>query len=219
MKIFLLEDDYSLNKIIKESLLQKNFTVQSCTDGYEAAKYIIQEPYDIYILDINVPGFNGHKILEILKQEHKELPVIIISASSNIESIEKSYNLGCNDYLKKPFDFEELYIRIKYLIKTVYQNNENDIIDLSYGFSFNLNTQKLYKHDVEIDLTKKEQLLLELFLKNTNSTVSIETIHEHVWGDKEVEPVSMRSIIHKLQKKLKNGMIVNIRGIGYKFLI
>jgi len=218
MKIFLLEDDFFLNKIIKESLVQKNFTVQSCSDGYDAAKYILDEKYDIYILDINVPGFDGHKILELLKNENKELPVIIISAASSIESIEKSYDLGCNDYLKKPFDFEELYIRIKYLIKTFYNHLENDTIDLNYGYSFNQTKQKLYKHNKEINLTNKEKLLLELFLKNINETVSNEMIHEYIWGSKYIEAVSMRSIIHKLQKKLKNGMIVNIRGVGYKLL-
>ena len=135
MKIFLLEDDYGLNKIIENSLIQKNFTVQSCLDGYEAAKYIIDEKYDIYILDINVPGFDGHKILDLLKNEKDSSPVIIISASSDIETIEKSYDLGCNDYLKKPFDFEELYIRIKYIIKTFYKNVTDDKIDLNYGFT------------------------------------------------------------------------------------
>ncbi len=218
MKIFLLEDDFSLNKIIKDSLIQKNFLVQSCSDGYDAAKYILEERYDIYILDINVPGFDGHKILQLLKKEDEKLPVIIISAASNIESIEKSYNLGCDDYLKKPFDFEELYIRIKYIIKTFYNDFDNDIIELNYGFVFNRNLQKLYKHNIEIDLTHKEKLLLELLINNINSTVTIEAIHDYVWGGKIIESVSMRSIIHKLQKKLKNGMIINIRGVGYKLL-
>lgn len=218
MKVFLLEDDFALGKIIEESLLQKNFTVQSCKDGYEAAKYILDEKYDIYILDINVPGFDGHKILDLLKKEQSSVPVIIISASSDIETIGKSYSLGCNDYLKKPFDFEELYIRIKYLIQTFYQSNIDEKVDLNYGFSFDMQKQKLYKHDREIDLTKKEQLLLELLIKNIDQTVTIELIHDYVWGGKMVESVSMRSIIHKLQKKLKNGMIVNIRGVGYKLL-
>ena len=89
----------------------------------EAVTNILNSTHDLYILDINVPGFDGHKVLEFIRKEHDALPVIMISALSNIENIHKSYDLGCNDYLKKPFDIEELFLRIKYHIKTTFYHN------------------------------------------------------------------------------------------------
>jgi DNA-binding response OmpR family regulator len=137
----------------------------------------------------------------------------------DIENIKKAYDLGCNDYLKKPFDFEELFLHVSYIVKTIYhENSKNNIIDLGYGFEYNLEGQTLSKHSHQIELTQNEKLLLDILLKNRGITVSIESIHNYVWGDKDIEAVSMRSLIHKLQKKLRNGMIINIRGIGYKLL-
>lgn len=219
MKIFLLEDDFELNKIIKTSLQEQGFFVESYLEGYTAVTKILNNAYDIYILDINVPGFDGHQILEIIRKEHSTLPVIIISAALDIDNIQKAYELGCNDYLKKPFVLQELLVRIKYLIKTTYNSDiDNNTIDLNHGFTFCQKNQTLYKYNHEIQLTLKEKLLLTLLLKNIGNTVEISEIHEYVWDGKVVEPVSMRSVIHKLQKKLKNGMIINIRGQGYKLL-
>ena len=219
MKIFLLEDDIQLNKLIKEALINKGYFVDSFTEGYSGVNSAINCKYDLYILDINVPGFDGHQILEVIREEHKTLPVIIISAALDIDNMTKAYNLGCNDYLKKPFAIEELFLHMKYLIKTTYDKDiENEIIDLNYGFTFCLNKQVLYKFNHEIILTQKEKLLLTLLIQNLNNTVTTQLIHEYVWDGKEVESVSMRSIIHKVQKKLKNGMIMNIRGVGYKLL-
>lgn len=219
MKIFLLEDDYSLNKIIKLSLENRGFFIQNCHDGYEAATKIINNKYDLYILDLNVPGFNGHEILQTIRKENQTTPIIIISAQIDIENIKKSYDFGCNDYIKKPFDFEELFLRIKYHLNHTSQNNDVEFkINLGYEYSFDLINQTLYKHNHEIELTIKEKLLLSLLVKNIDKTVTLEMIHEYVWDSKELESVSMRSVVHKLRTKLKNGMILNLRGVGYKLI-
>lgn len=219
MKIFLLEDDFSLNRIIYNALEDRGFFVTAVDDGYDAITHILNKQYDLYILDINVPGFNGHEILKEIRKIHKKLPVIIVSAQLDIDNISKAYELGCNDYLKKPFELEELILHIKYHIKTILKSNiDEDIINLGFGLKFSMSNQNLYKHNHEITLTTKEKLLLTLFINNLNKTVTSELIHEYVWDNKEMEAVSMRSMIHKLQKKLKNGMIINIRGIGYKLI-
>jgi DNA-binding response OmpR family regulator len=218
MKALLLEDDFALNKLITNALESKGFMVHSFLDGIEAAQQILQTPYDIYILDINVPSFNGYNVLAHIRKEHENLPVIMISAASDIESMQKSYQLGCNDYLKKPFELDELYLRIEYLLKLLLKQEIHTNTNLGFEYSFCLETNKLFKHEHEITLTKKEALLLSLFVQNLNNIVTIEMIHEYVWESKEVEAVSMRSVIHKLQKKLKSGMINNIRGVGYKLI-
>lgn len=219
MKIFLLEDDFSLNRLICNALEDRGFFVTAAEDGYDAMTQILNNQYDLYILDINVPGFNGHEVLKEIRKVHEKLPIIIVSAQLDIDNIAKAYEFGCNDYLKKPFELEELMLHIKYHIKTILKSDiDEDIIDLGFGFKFSMSDQNLYKHNHEISLTTKEKLLLTLFINNLNKTVTSEMIHEYVWDNKEMEAVSMRSMIHKLQKKLKNGMIVNIRGVGYKLI-
>ena len=219
MKIFLLEDDFSLNKIIKISLQNRGFFVDSFTDGYKAVDAILNSKHDLYILDLNVLGFDGHKVLEFIRKDDLTVPIIMISAEIDIENIKKSYTLGCNDYIKKPFDFEELFLRIQYHLSHIKKDENNDfIVDLGYDFSFNLLEQTLFKSSFEIELTIKEKLLLSLLVKNINNTVTNEMIHEYVWDSKEMEAVSMRTIVHKLKKKLKNGMIINLRGVGYKLI-
>ncbi len=219
MKIFLLEDDFALNKIIKLSLLNKGFFVDSFTDGYKAVDAVLNSKHDLYILDLNVLGFDGHKVLEFIRKNDLTVPIIMISAEIDIENIKKSYSLGCNDYIKKPFDFEELFLRIQYHLSHIKKDEKEDfIIDLGYDFSFNLFEQTLFKSNFEIELTIKEKLLLSLLVKNINNTVTNEMIHEYVWDSKEMEAVSMRTIVHKLKKKLKNGMIINLLGVGYKLM-
>lgn len=219
MKIFLLEDDFSLNKIIKLSLVNRGFFVDSFTDGYKAVDAILNSKHDLYILDLNVLGFDGHKVLEFIRKDDLTVPIIMISAEIDIENIKKSYTLGCNDYIKKPFDFEELFLRIQYHLSHIKKDKNQDfIIDLGYDFRFNLLDQTLHKSKHEIELTTKEKLLLSLLVKNINNTITNEMIHEYVWDSKEMEAVSMRTIVHKLKKKLKNGMILNIRGVGYKLI-
>ncbi|MFW2610908.1 response regulator transcription factor [Aliarcobacter butzleri] len=219
MKIFLLEDDFSLNKIIKVSLQNRGFFVDSFSDGYKAVDVILNSKYDLYILDLNVLGFDGHKILEFIRKDDLTVPIIMISAEIDIENIKKSYTLGCNDYIKKPFDFEELFLRIQYHLSHIKKDENSDfIVELGYDFSFNLLEQTLFKSNNEIELTSKEKLLLSLLVKNINNTVTNEMIHEYVWDSKEMEAVSMRTIVHKLKKKLKNGMILNLRAIGYKLI-
>ena len=219
MKIFLLEDDFSLNKIIKISLQNRGFFVDSFSDGYKAVEVILNSKHDLYILDLNVLGFDGHKVLKFIRKDDLNVPIIMISAEIDIENIKKSYTLGCNDYIKKPFDFEELFLRIQYHLSHIQKDENSDfLIDLGYDFSFNLLEQTLFKSNFEIELTSKEKLLLSLLVKNINNTVTNEMIHEYVWDSKEMEAVSMRTIVHKLKKKLKNGMILNIRGVGYKLI-
>lgn len=218
MKIFLLEDDFSLNKIIKNSLQNKGYFVDSFSDGYKAIDIVINSKYDLYILDVNILGFDGHKVLEVIRSEDKDVPVIMISAEIDIENIKKSYSLGCNDHIKKPFDFEELYLKIQYLLSHLNTKQKDERVDLGYEFSFDLVEEKLFKHEHEIELTLKEKHFLTLLVKNLNNTVTNEMIHEYVWDSKEMEAVSMRSIVHKIKKKLKNGMIINLRGVGYKLI-
>ncbi|WP_373032361.1 response regulator transcription factor [Sulfurovum sp.] len=217
MKILLLEDDFSLNKVITSYLRSQGFFVNAYTNGDEAVKQLLQAQYDLCILDINVPHIDGHAVLDFLRKENIRTPVIMMSAMKDMETIKKSYENGCDDYLKKPFEIEELMLRIRYALKHALPQ-VMDLVPLKYGYFFDPHAMILTKNDSAIDLSSKEQLMLALFVSNQGRTVSTEMLRNYVWNGENVEAVSMRTIVHKLKTKLKSGMIINLRGVGYKLL-
>lgn len=217
MKILLLEDDFSLNKVIDSYLRSQGFFVDSFFNGDEAVKQLLQAQYDLCIFDINVPYINGHEVLDFIRKENIKTPVIIMSAMKDMENIKKSYDFGCDDYLKKPFEIEELMLRIRYTLKHAMPKEEH-LISLNYGYFFDTNAGILLKNDMSIDLSTKEKLMLTLFVSNLGKTVTTQMLRDYVWNGEDVEAVSMRTIVHKLKAKLKSGMIINLRGVGYKLL-
>ncbi len=217
MKIFLLENETDLSKAICRMLEKNNFFVTSTNSGYDAMTYIINSQFDLYVLDTNAQGFSYLEVLKQIRTIKKcNSPVLIISDILNIEDISKAYDFGCNDYIKKPFELEELLLHINYHVKTTYKHDTDNKIELKDGFVFDLKEQALYCNSNEVILTTKERLLLTLLINYIGKTVTFEMIHEYVWNNKEMEPVSMRSMVHKLQKKLNSNIITNIRAVGYK---
>lgn len=217
MKILLLEDDFSLNKVITNFLKSSGYFVDSCTNGDEAAKRMLKAQYDLCIFDINVPYIDGHDVLAYIRKENISTPVIMMSAMIDMDTIKRSYKNGCDDYLKKPFDIEELSLRINYILKQS-SPEKKELIQLKYGYFFDLQKEVLSKNDITIDLSIKEKLMLSLFVQNIGNLVTIQMLQDYVWNGEEIESVSMRTIIHKLKSKLKSGMIINLRGVGYKLL-
>lgn len=217
MKLLLLEDDFALNCSLVEMLKTKGFTIDAFTDGDAAASAITRSLHDLYLLDINVPTLSGHDILQLVRECHPKVPVIMMSVMNDIDVLKTSYRYGCDDYLRKPFEFEELMLRIDYALKKNLASDGQFIL-LRHGYAFDLEHQILKKNDQEVELTAKEQLMMALFVKNLGGTVSSEVLREYVWNGAEVESVSIRTVVHKLKNKLKSGMLVNMRGVGYKLL-
>lgn len=217
MKILLLEDDFSLNKVITSYLRSKGYFVNSYSNGDEAVRQLLQAQYDLCILDIDVPHIDGHTVLEFIRKEKIATPVIMMSAMTDMHTITKSYANGCDDYLKKPFEVEELMLRVQYALKhTVTQTDQ--LVRLNHGFTFDPSSMQLSKNDISIDLSTKEQLMLSLLVNNIGTAVSTQMLIDYVWDGEAVEAVSIRTIVHKLKAKLKSGMIINLRGVGYKLL-
>jgi DNA-binding response OmpR family regulator len=208
MKIFLLEDNYSLNEAIKEILEIENHVVDNFYDGEMAFNNISNE-YDLYILDINVPNIRGLDILEKIKSVNFKSSVIIISVNVNIGLIKEAYILGCDDYLKKPFDLEELVLKIKR-----YEKIPNNI-KLTSNVSFNLFEKELYLNNEKIELTKNEKNLLYLLIKNMGTTISYSQIEDFVYDGKSKSSDAIRSLIKRLRKKLSEDLILNSLDEGY----
>ena len=209
MKIFLLEDDYSLNEAIKEILEIEKHVVHNFYDGEVAFDNIVNNNYDLYILDINVPNISGLDVLEKIKSINLNSNVIIISANVNIELIKEAYILGCDDYLKKPFDLEELVLKIKR-----YERSPNNI-NLTPNISFSILEKELYLNTEKIELTKNERNLLYLLIKNMGNTISYSQIEDFVYDGKSKSSDAIRSLIKRLRKKLTEDLILNSLDEGY----
>ena len=216
MKALVLEDDFSTCYAIVSEIEKLGFIVDKCFDGDCALNNIYSKLYDIYILDINVPNIDGLEVLKYVLNSHPNAATIIISTHVEIAYLQKAFDIGCNDYLKKPFEMEELLLRVQNLIRLSNPQNNSSIINLSQGYTYCLIKNELFYYEANIKLTKVESLLLRILVQNIGNTVSLESIKNYVWDNQEVSPVTIRYWIYRLVKKLKSGMIINVRGEGYR---
>ena len=213
MKILLLEDNQKLNETITKRLKLKNYSVESFTDGAKAYERIT-EGFSCFILDINVPNIDGINILKKIREYYDVIPVIIISASVELDVIKQSYDFGCNDYLKKPFFIDELEIKIDKLCKI----NDN-FICFDENCYFDFKSSALWCNNQEIRVTKKEKLLLNLFLSHKNKLVTFDAIESYVWEGNVTTLESIRSLIRRVRKLLPKEYIQTIVDGGYIFKI
>ena len=220
IKILLAEDEPSLGQIIKESLETRNFEVLLCEDGETAYSTFISEKPLLLVLDVMMPKKDGFTLAKEIRKEDSNIPIIFLTAKSQTEDVVKGFNLGGNDYLKKPFSMEELIVRINALLK----RNITPISDeISIGkFTFNLKKQTLKFNNVSEKLTHREANLLYYLIKNKNQVLERSFILNKLWGDDDFfNARSMDVFITKLRKKLKSDasiQIINVRGYGYKLI-
>ncbi|MDY3201672.1 MAG: response regulator transcription factor [Arcobacter sp.] len=217
MKILLLEDDLILNEIIEEYLISQNNEVISTFDGNEAEDYLYSQTFDLLLLDVNVPELNGFELLRNLRAQNIKTPAIFITSLNMADDMQKGFDSGCDDYIKKPFELKELDIRINN-IKRLFNITPTNIIILEKDLL--LDTQNLYilKEDKKIHIAKKESEVLQYLINNSRKTVSIEELSLNLWAYEETPNAStIRTYIKNLRKILGEEQILNIRGVGYRF--
>jgi diguanylate cyclase (GGDEF)-like protein len=197
MKILLLEDDISLNKAINKVLELDHHTVDTFIDGEDIIGSF-DKGYDLYILDINVPNISGLELLDIILDHNDQAKVIMISSNTDVQSLETAYDLGCVDYLKKPFHIAELRAKInrlkisrEHLASGIKLKSEND------------------------PLAKKEKRLLNLLLDNISLVVKYEMIENYVYENKPMSMDALRALVRRLRSKLSDDIIENIIDVGY----
>ena len=208
MKIFLLEDDKQLNIAIVNYFELLDYQTKSFFNGEDAINNI-NKSYDLFLIDINVPRIDGLSVLKYIKQVNPNAIVFMISSLIDLQYIKQAYDLGCDDYIKKPFFIEELELKIS----TVFQN-----IYLDENMYYDRKNKKLFKDNESIKLTKKETLLLNLFLCNINKVVSKEEIIEFLY-DEAITDGAIRILINRLRKIIGSNIIKTILGIGYELSI
>lgn len=216
MKILLLEDDYNYNESIKEYLESIGYEVDAFFNGEDALDAIMENCYYLLLLDVKVPKINGHELIRLIKEANNQTPIIILTSLVDIDNIAIGYDLGCNDYLKKPFELKELELRINTLIKKHYGTNSDSEFKLACGFIFNFVEGTLKKDDKEISLTQKEQDLVRYLVNRKNSYCEIESLRQEVWEGKEISYADIRMHIRKIRLKANKDFIKSSRGLGYK---
>ncbi|EPP1573692.1 response regulator transcription factor [Campylobacter lari] len=217
-KILLLEDDLSLNEIISDALSDEGFKVSCVYDAQEALEKAYEENFDLWIFDVKVPKGNGFEVLKELRESAKNTPAIFLTSLSMLNDVKQGFSSGCDDYIKKPFDVDELIIRVKNIIKRNFSHQKEDLILLSTSknISFDPLNKTLYQDKEIITLTNKEKELLSLLLKKRPHFVSIETIFNEIWSlDEEPVIMSLRVYVKNLRKILGKDLIINQRNIGY----
>jgi len=210
MKILVVEDDTFIGESIKEYFELQNNKVDYFSSPKKAVADTHPAYYDIFLFDINMEGMSGLELYRELKR-YVDVPVIFLTAYSDIEHIEEAFDLGAVDYIKKPFALRELELRIK---RVLFKGT--NYIQIGDGYAFDLKKLKLFYNDVEVELTPNEKYFLELLCQNIGQIVSSETIKDYIWEDKYICDNTLRTQVKKLRSKLKVNFIKNVRGSGYK---
>ena len=213
MKILLLEDDILLNEAITKYLTTVGHAITPVRDGNVCLNILETESFDLLILDINVPNIDGLSIVEKLHAIKKVVPVIFISTLIDIEDISKAFELGCFDYLKKPFHLKELSLRIDKIVQTARIDNHHK--RLSKCYSFDSENLVLYFNHEPQTLSKRQLKIIHFLALNRGFVCRYEMFMDSVWDDIDVDIATIRAEVNRIKSALKEDFIVNIRGVGY----
>jgi two-component system OmpR family response regulator len=219
MRILLVEDDMKIAAFVTRGLKEEGFAVDHAADGQEGLHMALTEPYDTAIIDIMLPKLDGLALIEELRRQEINTPVIILSAKRSIDDRIKGLQTGGDDYLTKPFSFSELVARVHALIRRA--SKVTDPTRLKVGdLTMDLLKREVVRGDAKLELQPREFALLEYLMRNTGRVVSKTMIMEHVWDynfDPQTNVVEARicRLRDKIDKGFKPRLIHTIRGVGY----
>lgn len=218
MRVLVVEDEKYMNRIISKKLKVEGYSVDSCHDGKEAINYIKSASYDIIIMDIMMPQKNGYEVLKEIRYEGNSVPVLFLTAKDALEDRVKGLDLGADDYLVKPFHFEELMARIRVMIRRSHgkASNQLQIADLI----LDINAHTVKRNNNFIELSAKEFAILEYMMQNAGIVLSREKLETHIWnydyqGASNMIDVYIRYLRIKIDKDYEHKLIHTVRGIGY----
>ena len=219
--VLLAEDEVSLAQIVKESLESRGFQVHLALDGEEALAIYHDKQPDILVLDVMMPKIDGFSLAQSIRNENSSVPILFLTAKSQVQDVVAGFESGGNDYLKKPFSMEELIVRIKALLNRLHQSPPSEAIPLG-AYTFNYQKQCLVFNNKTTNLTHREAALLYHLIQKRNTVLDRSFILNKLWGNDDFfSGRSMDVFITKLRKKLKDDpaiSIINVRGIGYKLI-
>ncbi|AXX94662.1 MULTISPECIES: response regulator transcription factor [Arcobacter] len=218
MKVLLLEDDIALSDLLNEHLLDLGYEVVLCTNGQEALEALIDNKFDIALLDINTPSITGIEVLKRVRKEYKNnIPIIILTAYQDTKHLKESFENGVDDYIKKPFDLEELDQRILKLCRH-FLIEQNSKIKIDENIFFEPQTCQIFKENKVISLAQKERDILKYFCTHKSRVISNEELLQNIWVyDEMPTDATIRVYIKNLREIIGKEKITTIRAIGYRF--
>ena len=215
IKILLLEDDLLFGETIVDLLEDTQYSVAHFKNGQDALDAIYKTRFDLYLLDINVPLINGIDLLRELREAQDQTPTIFLTSHTEKAKLSEAFDSGCDDYITKPFDMDELLLRIKAILRRVKKDTIECVADLCYD---EVHKTIRYKGE-KLELSQKEYGLLLLFIKHYNETLPKELILDELWSSAESGSDGVvRVYVNRLKQMLPELKFENIRGIGYKLV-
>ncbi len=218
MRILVVEDERDLNRVISKRLESEGYSVDRCFDGEEALDFIDVGEFDAIIMDIMMPRINGIEVLKQMRSRNNTTPVLLLTARDGIGDRVNGLDAGADDYLIKPFAFEELLARIRVMTRKASGNSTN--VFSAADLTMDLNSHTVVRGDVNINLSAKEFEILEYLLRNKGIVLSREKIENHVWdfdysGGTNVVDVYIRYLRKKIDDNFEPKLIHTVRGCGY----
>ncbi len=217
MKVLLLEDDVALSDIVGEHLKDRGFEVTLAYTGDEALDYLVDEKYDLALLDINTPNMSGLEVLRTIREYKNKIPIIVVTAYQDTKHLKEAFENGGDDYIKKPFDLEELDQRINKICRyfSIEQTQEIMINDnIKFIPSYNV----LYYEDKSVNIAQKESDILKYFCTHSNRIISSDELLQNIWTYEDMpSDATIRVYIKTLRELIGKERITTLRGIGYRF--
>lgn len=222
-RILFVEDEADLTLIVADTLKEQGYEVVTASNGIQGLERFKSDGADIIVADVMMPGMDGFNMAREIRKLYPDVPLLFLTAKSTIDDIEEGFEIGANDYLKKPFELRELIIRIKALLRR-YGKSRNDDITFEIGqYILNITTQTLSMGDRRVELSHFEAKILEHLASNIGKTVDASELMLAVWQrDEQSNRNSLHGYIHKLRRVLRHDSsitIINQRGFGYMLTI
>ena len=218
MRVLVVEDERDLNNIITKYLKKNNFNVDNVFAGEEALDYLNSTEYDLVILDVMMPKINGYDVLKTMRKENNDTPVLMLTAKDGIDDKVKGLDLGADDYLIKPFDFDELSARIRAITRRKFGNTTN-ILQID-NLIIDINKKIVTRAGINIELTAKEYEVLVYLIQNKGHILSRDKIRDGVWnfgyeGESNIIDVIIKNIRKKIDIGNSKDLIFTKIGLGY----
>ena len=223
--VLIVDDDPAVLSLLSKVVRSNGLEAESARGGEEALAMLEKRPYDLILLDVNMPGMDGFTVVETLRKRGDKTPIVIVSGRREDFDTLYGLDIGADDYITKPFNPVTLGAKIKALLRRVRSQRPGAEQNIIAGpFTYNTSTLRLYKNGVEIPLSSKENAIMKIFVDNVNHIFSKDMIYELVWGETVIDDNAIMVYINRLRQKIEDNpsqpqYIQTVRGIGYRFRV